>query len=278
MPASDSEKDQARFVFYGTVQKSGAATMPTITDTSRTAVVRVDQVTRGPEVCQDFLGKSVTVQAETTQTFKRLQKGIFYTNVSQVGDGLAVQLLTFEPQSAVAMAAITATAATPTAALKEHQLRQRVDSADVVVSGRVTQVHLVSEDADTAASGPALAGAVPGAPPREPISEHAPLWRDAVVAVEAVHKGTNPGKTVVIRYPASTDVRWFRAPKLQPGQEGVFILHSGELSTAAKGAGVAMAAAAPAVGGKVFTALNPDDFQPLESADRVREVLRATGG
>src|SRR4051794_31392958 len=253
MPVGGFEKEQARFVFYGTVQKSGAATMPTITDTSRTAIVRVDQITRGPEVCRDFLGKPVTVQAETPQTFKRLQKGLFYTNVSQLGEGLAVQLLAFEPQPAgAAMAATAAAAADPAAALKAHQLRQRVGSADVVVSGRVTQVHLVGEDAHAAASGPALASAAPGAAPREPISEHVPLWRDAVVAVEAVHKGADPGKTVVVRYPASTDVRWYRAPKLQPGQEGVFILHGGELSTAAKGAAAATAAAAPAVGVKVF--------------------------
>ena len=125
----------------------------------------------------------------------------------------------------------------PAAALKEHQLRQRVGSADVVVSGRVTQVHLLVE-CPRRSERPAPAGAAPGAPPGADQRTRAALVRRGCRG-RTVYKGANPGKTVVVRYPASTDVRWFRAPKLQPGQEGVFTLHAGELGTAAKGAGAA---------------------------------------
>ena len=59
----------------------------------------------------------------------------------------------------------------------------------------------------------------------KPISEHDPLWREAVVAVDAVEKGHHPGDQAVVQFPASRDVAWYRVPKLQEGQQGVFLLH-----------------------------------------------------
>ena len=87
----------------------------------------------------------------------------------------------------------------------------RFADADVVVSGRVTSV------ADAATRAPR------GKAPR-PITEHAPLWRDAVIEVTAVHKGQRVPRSVRVRFPASTDVAWAGAPKLEAGQRGTFLL------------------------------------------------------
>src|SRR6478609_5420587 len=46
--------DRARFVFKGTVQRLGDTTDPSIEVTSRTAVVRVDEVVRAPQVLSTY--------------------------------------------------------------------------------------------------------------------------------------------------------------------------------------------------------------------------------
>jgi hypothetical protein len=88
---------------------------------------------------------------------------------------------------------------------------ERFAAADVVVSGRVGQLR--------AAAPSAPRGKMPG-----PITEHDPQWQEAVVEVTAVHKGRRVPRSVRVRFPASTDVAWARAPKLHAGQQGTFLL------------------------------------------------------
>ena len=87
----------------------------------------------------------------------------------------------------------------------------RFADADVVVSGRVTSV------SDAAAR-------APRGKTQLPITEHAPLWREAVIEVTAVHKGQRVSRSVRVRFPASTDVAWAGSPKLEAGQRGTFLL------------------------------------------------------
>ena len=85
----------------------------------------------------------------------------------------------------------------------------RFAAADVVVSGRVSEVR-----------------AHPPRPTRGklqlPITEHEPQWREAVVQVTAVHKGRRVPRSIRVRFSASTDVAWARAPKLHAGQHFFF--------------------------------------------------------
>jgi hypothetical protein len=57
-----------------------------------------------------------------------------------------------------------------------------------------------------------------------PITEHDAQWHEAVIEVTAVHKGRRVPRSIKVRFPASTDVAWARAPKLHAGQEGTFLL------------------------------------------------------
>ena len=277
MPEDASAKNQARFVFQGTVQRLNAVTMRSIAATPNTIVVKVDQVIRGPVVCSDFVGREITVHTDGGPAFRRLQTGVFYTNVATFGDGLAVRLLAFEEQRPGSAGQVAFAAhEDPAEALKRHQITQRVDSADLVISGKITAVRLVDEEA--AASASVRAAAEPESARAPPISEHAPLWQEAVVQVDSVLKGTHDGKTALVRFPAGTDVRWYKAPKLSPGREGVFILHANEAERAAKGMLAAAGAAAPAGGEPVFTALHPDDFQSTEEFERIQHVAAAARG
>jgi hypothetical protein len=113
-------------------------------------------------------------------------------------------------------------------------------------------------------------------------SEHDPMWREAVVEVEDVHKGSHKRKTIIVRFPASRDIMWNEAPKLRPGQEGYFVLHKpaeGEIpppGPGARGARAAKAARA-AAGPQVYTILHAGDFESFTRPQALQALIRASG-
>src|SRR5206468_3981696 len=157
---------------------------------------------------------------------------IFHTIPLMFGDSVSVRAVTQEPFTA-AQAAMAASAGDPVARKASRDLQDRFANADVVVSGRVKAVTLPAGGTErrngvaTSAANSASAG--------RPVSEHDPKWRDAIVEVDAVHKGRLAQRTISVRFPESTDVRWYRAPKFRPGQQGFFMLQKGTIESAAKG-------------------------------------------
>jgi hypothetical protein len=139
-----------------------------------------------------------------------------------------------------------------------QRLRRRIDEAHTVVSGRVTALRA-----------PALSKASARATSGGRISEHAPLWQDAVVDVSGVFKGPKQ-KKVVVRFPSSTDVRWRNAPRFRKGQQGTWLLQP---ASPLPVTGKATAAAAAPSG--YYTALDPNDFHPAAQASVVRAMLPA---
>ncbi|HEX5758167.1 MAG TPA: hypothetical protein VF121_03140 [Thermoanaerobaculia bacterium] len=307
MPAKTKEalSRQARFVFVGTVQKLRAANVAEIDDKARTVVVRVDRVEKGPESMAAYVGRDITVKLAPRETVRAGEQARFFTNGWLFAETLAVESLGHEAvvpagaprgrrvaaatrpgdaRRAVLAASIsTAEAASePAARLKAAAIADRVASADVVVRGRVTAVRVASEErpAPRTSTRRGVTAAATEAPRRKPITEHDPQWREAEIEVDEVEKGGTGKKKVVVRFPGSDDVRWYKAPKFQPGQEGVFILQKAAGEPAARAAtrrGRAVAAAAEtAAGADTFTALDPDDFQPSERAPEIRALAAAT--
>jgi hypothetical protein len=135
--------------------------------------------------------------------------------------------------NALALQEKPAAPATPTAAPQdpdEAGLDARIAGADLVILGQVRSLQ-------------------PG--PKAPhLSEHNADWQDAVVDVKSFIKGAPRPKIVVVRFPASTDIAWFRAPKLKKGERHVFILRRDATSGTAIVDGVSR---------PVFTALDPQD-------------------
>lgn len=267
MPAktrSEELAEKAKFVFQGTVKQVKATNLKTVAATSRTIVVRVDQVIHAPEALADFAGHEVTVQLAEGETVSPGQTLIFYTNGWIFGENLGVQSVGFEEATTPTMAALSSHPGDPVSSLKTREALSQAADADLIVSGRVSAVRLPEAEAAARASALASGGT------SEFISEHAPLWHEAVIDIDAVHRGSANQKQVVIRFPSSTDVRWFKAPKFETGQEGVFLLHKDQLP-----GGPLAAAAASGVGPGVYTALHPADVQPLEALPRILSAARA---
>lgn len=254
---AETLRQQASFVFKGTVLKLRAATITEIPRTDRTAVVRVDEVIRGPEALAQYAGQNITVQLGGRKKVTKEQQLVFYTNALMYGDSLAVESVDQHPPDKV-HAAVAMVTADPVKSMVERDLLTRSATADAVVSGRVISVRVPADVVATRAS--AVAGQLP---PK--ISEHDPDWRIAEVQVDQVHRGSHEAKTAEVRFPSSDDVMWHYAPKLHTGNEGVFILHKSDKERAA-------ARAAPTKDAGEYVCLHPADFQRWEELGELKET------
>jgi hypothetical protein len=263
----------ANFVFKGTVIKLKASTVREVPANDRTVIVRVEETIESPEALVDFNGREVTVELGGRKRVKQGDRAIFYTNGWIFGDGLAVRSIDHRPATA-AMAALGVTPGDPVENLANKNSRLRFETADVVVSGRITSVKLPPAEVAAARAGLAMAADDNRTAPFKPISEHDPLIQEAVVEVDAVHKGEYASVEAAVRFPSSTDVKWYKAPKFRPGQQGFFMLQRSGEQTAESAASpmVASLVAAAAVEG-AFTALHPADFQPLDRPGGVRLMI-----
>ncbi|HEX8068351.1 MAG TPA: hypothetical protein VF546_00265 [Pyrinomonadaceae bacterium] len=249
---------RATFVFKGRVRKLKSATMASVPVDERTAVVTVEEVTEAPDYLAGYAGQDITVRLAGRAQIKAGQELIFHATPWLYGDSIAVQAVRQEPVPAAGKRA-----GGPAPGPEERELRARLAAADLAVAGRVTEVRL-----------PAAAAGAQAPPTR--ISEHYADWREAVIEVRAVVKGGRAPKRVVIRFPASTDIRWQQAPKFHAGQEGYFLLHRLEADKAParrapKGEGAAGARPRAAL----YTALDRADFQPAHEAGRLAALVAA---
>jgi hypothetical protein len=266
---SSVDPAQVRFVFRGAVQRFRATTSRMIKATPQTAIATVDEVIEGPDLLTQLAGHEITVQFDGRKRPKRGEQVIFRSAGWLFGDSIAVGVVDFSPVAAshLAIAAAGATPTDPAVRLAQRDIQSRFDRADVVASGRVLSVSL-PPGTPAAMALDAAEATIEG-----PLSEHTPLWRDAVVELHAMHKGRHSGEHATVRFPASTDVMWFRAPKFHAGQEGFFMLHKAELA-GSKRRDVALAAGGPSE--ETFTALHPADFQPFDQPGGVRQAIGAS--
>lgn len=232
---SKKTESTANFVFEGTIRKLNAATMSEVPLSDRTAIVRVDKVIDGPPDLAGFLGQEITVELSGNGTVRAGQRMVFQATAWIFGASVAVRSLREEP--------IEGTSAQRRAPAPQPA---HFSDADLVVSGKVVDVRI---PADTSASrkrttkGPS------------PITEHDPVWREAVIQVSDVLKGEKTAKQVKVRFPDSSDVMFHGVPKFETGQEGYFMLHKGATSRVGR--------AQKNKSSDTYFALDAQDFQPF---------------
>ena len=141
---TNTEAENARFVFKGTVQKLKATTMREISATARTAVVRVDEVIHASEVLSQYAGQDITVVVGGKKKLRKGQQSVFYSNGVLFGDSVTVEAVDHRDVEKTA-AALAAADTDPVKSLEQRDLRRRFDSADVVLSGRVVAVRIPSD-------------------------------------------------------------------------------------------------------------------------------------
>lgn len=240
MPSVSDLTNQSGFVFEAQVEQLGASAAPGFPASAETAVVLVTKVFRGPAVLAQFGGQRVTVELQPPVSLTNGQTAVFFTHGLHYGKGLVVHEVGNIPPEATMQSQVDSAAQ----AGSDNELTQRLAQADTVITG--------------VASAPQRYTTV-GATGR--ISEHDPDWWVSTISVESVEKGSNPGPTKDILFPHSTDVRWFRSPKVKEGDRGTWLLHKQDLY------------------GKPVPAdavVHPLDFQPAQEIEHVRSLLQST--
>jgi hypothetical protein len=271
--AKDPTKD-AKFIFKGTVQKPGASIMAQLSKSSETAIVRVDEILQAPAALAKTLGTQITVKLVKGSKLRTGEQVLFHANGWLFGDSVAVESVKQEKPS-LSKTMLSEPTSDPTHSFANRELENRVADASMVIEGQVSSVRLPQSEILTAASSRDSAG---------PVSEHDPKWREAVINVAAVHKGEPGTKQVVVRFPSSTDVQWYRAPKFNAGDRGVWLLQRTEQlaapakATKRKASSEKAMAMTTAQQLSVYTALNPMDFQPANKLDSVAPVIRSAVG
>jgi hypothetical protein len=234
--------DRSKVVFIGTVLRLGASTVPTYSVTSHTVIVNVNRVFKVISALGDLTRQRITVELTGGPGVVPGQRAIFFVNPLVYADSIVVEevgRVQITDDSADRQQHI----AEVTDAIQRHPdrlVRNRLATADVVVTGKVAFVRKTPR------------------PPNQPRGEHDPDWREAVIDVQAVESGL-PMKQIVVLFPGSDDRRWHTAPKFRVGQEGVWILHQHTIPDV------------PTLG---YTALNPSDFHPKPSRNRIRAIIQ----
>src|SRR5213076_2418409 len=207
---------QSSIVFAGTVSQLGATSFVGVPKSAQTIVVRVDFVLKKPAAVSLKKGDNVTVEVKDPSAFQPGTQATFYTEGWIFGSGVAVKELghDFNPGGgAPAEGSPTgqpALAQTPKQ-ISDQDLQNRVASSDLVVIGRITDVHRWTIPKSAAA--------------RYHVSEHSADWHEAVLQIKSILKGTKPkGGKMAVRFPLSRDVAWVNSPKFQKQQQGIFFL------------------------------------------------------
>jgi len=211
-------------------------------------VARIEEILHGPEVLREHQGEPITIRLGSGQSVTEGQEYMFFTNGWIYGATLAVTSLGIAPSKPGHVAKVSAAIGDkPAAAAKA-----RADRAELVVSGHVKQIRQV----------PPVEGA--------PITEHDPVWQEAVIHVGSVARGSRKkGKAqdIVIRFAAGRDIRWAKAPKFSVGQEGVWML--GDKTKEGK-----TLRAAVAMPKQQYLVVDPEDFYPKENAAQVLSQIK----
>jgi hypothetical protein len=278
-PSEEEMARQASFIFKGKVLKLKASNVAQVeaVDRSRTIIVQVEEIIEAPEAFADFKGQEVTVKLRDDGG-ERLKVGdhaVFYTNGWIRAENLAVEEAGHRLVEDTDTNSIAASdeAAGHFSAL---DMRKRLSSADVVVKGSIIDIRIPETEE------PKIVGSSTLEKPARffPASEHEPKWREAVVRVAEVLKGAHDQQEIVVRFPATEDVRWKQAPLFSTGQEGIFILHkTRKTSDSAEDRPTATATDEDAeTTSTAYTALHPLDFQPPAQLEQIKRLVKESAG
>ena len=196
---------QARFVFTGTIEREGGSSLSALPAGRTTTVVRVARIHHAAPALRNQTGQELTViLPDGSAPGREARDRVFFTDPALFGETLGVREIgSIEVPNDIE--ALQNVVDRVNDERREDELRSHLSSADAVVFGRVVGVR------------PADPSAVPG-------SEHDPLWWIATILVVRPFRGDIEGE-IEIRYPNSRDIRWYRVPKPDEGQEGFFIIH-----------------------------------------------------
>jgi hypothetical protein len=287
VPTSDQIAEWTKssaLIFAGTVKAVNKTNLSSLPAAENTIVVSVDKVesvnARSDSSLGVWSGKQITVISPTKTGGPRLKAGehaIFFTNPRIYGENMAVVAVGIIPDKAMTagLPQVMSQVAIAAEDKIDTRLKNAIDTADAVVTGKVVDVRPLEESKTHALA----LGPEEGEEGR-PISEHDPKWQEAIINVESVEKGDTSQEQAIVVFPGSDDVAWVDKPKFQKGEAGTWILHKNQLEE--KEATTLLAPETIAEKQvQSYTTLKKEDFHPLDADGknqaRIRRMIDASG-
>ncbi len=223
--------DGATIIFKGTVRALSASTMREVWANDSVAIVRVDKILLTTHDLGDLT--ELTLRWSGASRVAVGEQAVFFANPWIYGMRLAVSEVG-RAESSEEFDVLSEIEGRPT-----RQLALRLTDTELLVAGKVERVE---------PSGV-----------KEPVSHHSPSWMRAKVQVESVEKGKLVAKQIDVLFPSAADVKWRWAPRLQAGQEGVFLLRRGH---------------GPYAPSDEYTVTDPRDIQPRKALAQIKTLLK----
>jgi hypothetical protein len=130
---------------------------------------------------------------------------------------------------------------TPEKDYHEQAVRDCIKDADLVISGKVSQIDKVEYGKG------------------HRISRHDPKWNEVTIQIDDVEKGSHQGKKVKVFFPQSTYVSWYKTPKLNIGDEATYVLHKEKI---------------PQLDGvEAYTILHQADVHSKDNIDQIKKFV-----
>lgn len=231
----DAWAKESQFAFDGIVLATEEVAKPGIPLPERAVAVRVEAVYEKPAGVRLHVSDVVWVQPKAGTSLGAGDRATFYASGWIYAESLLVREVGHETEGKDRQVRSTDVGERRQKA-RDSLLRERMQTADAVVIGVV----LSTEAAKVEDGGFE--------------SEHNPVWQDAIVEVDTGLKGARQGEKITVRFAASRDVAWFRAPKLEPNQRAVFLLRKDRDT-------------------KVFLLSDPRDLLAPEESGRAKRLM-----
>ena len=271
---SAEDRRNSSLVFKGTVVRTQATTINGLPASPNTAVVRVDKVEQTTGASNDYAGREITVYVKEPSSLKAGDEAVFFTQGwLLLEDGVAVRELGHAPppppgklglQPSVLLMSDKQAALLQTE--EDSLLRERVAEAALVVEGRVVNSERVEVLAAEGRPRPAV------------LSEHAPVFKRAVVEVSSVLGGTDGSrpKTVTVIYLSGADEDDKDALSLKVGDSGLFVLSKAQVDPPLR---FYLRDVDGRIEGleKSYVMTGLTDFRPKGDAGRVKTLLKHSG-
>ena len=253
----DALVKQSNYIFRGTVKKLNAVTLDLKPNSgmvdapnSSFVVVSVDEALQAPDAFVHSTGVNITMKLKEPDSVKMGRQLIFFNSlthfnaISTVGDGLAV-IEVGRMEAPANSDTLRQQIASAKQRLADQDLQRRLAQAEMVIVGKITDIKQ--------------------GPPSDIITEHDPDFWEAKLQIKSVELGPSTQRAVTMLYANSMDVVWARSPKFKKGQEGIWILHSDQAVDWKRRLRLPV---------ESLTALDSEDFLPLNQLERVRRLLK----
>lgn len=238
VPSQDQLFKGSDYIFTGKIVQSQASNVIQIKNTENTSIVEVRNVLKASPGHEHFKGKNITMVNNSGKQFKEGEEHLFFTKTWLFAETLAVILKQVNPVSDEV--SIIEEMKKYDQKLYDDNLKVRLERSQLVFLGEVTDIN----EADL---------------PQTSLSEHAPYWKTAFVEVREPLKGNFAVDKIQVYFSGSMDTHWYKSPKLQAGDKGIFLLNRRDEYNGLKNA---------------FVLVDKEDYRSANELENIKELLK----